>query len=139
MSRSGYVENYDSEDQWASIRWRGAVASAIRGRRGQAFLKEMAAALDAMPEKALIAEELAEARPDGSVCALGALGKSRGIDMSKIDPEEFMDVAAAFSIPQALAQEIMWENDECGKHAETPEERWARVRKWVQGKIKSEV
>jgi hypothetical protein len=57
MSRSGF--NLDGEyDQWACIRWQGAVKSAIRGKKGQAFLKELLSALDAMPEKKLIAEEL---------------------------------------------------------------------------------
>lgn len=42
MSRSGYSEELD---QWDLIRWRGQVASAIRGKRGQAFLRAMLAAL----------------------------------------------------------------------------------------------
>ena len=55
MSRSGY---HDGIDQWDLIRWRGAVASAIRGKRGQAFLREMLDALDALPEPKLIAHDL---------------------------------------------------------------------------------
>lgn len=55
MSRSGYTEDCDG---WDLIRWRGAVASAIRGKRGQAFLREALAALDAMPEKQLISHDL---------------------------------------------------------------------------------
>jgi hypothetical protein len=46
MSRSGYS---DDHSEWDLIRWRGAVASAIRGKRGQAFLRELLVALDAMP------------------------------------------------------------------------------------------
>ena len=46
MSRSGYG---DDIGQWDLIRWRGAVQSAMCGKRGQAFLKEMLAALDALP------------------------------------------------------------------------------------------
>ena len=56
MSRSGYTDDFD--DQWALIRWRGAVTSAIRGKRGQEFLREMAAAMDAMPEKSLSQKSL---------------------------------------------------------------------------------
>ncbi len=63
MSRSGYSDDLDS---WALIRWRGQVASAIRGRRGQAVLRDLLAALDAMPEKALVASELET--PQGEVC-----------------------------------------------------------------------
>ena len=35
MSRSGYS---DGLDEWAMIRWRGAVKSAIRGARGRAII-----------------------------------------------------------------------------------------------------
>lgn len=57
MSRSGYSEDWDGEN-WTFIRWRGAVKSALRGKRGQAFLREALAALDAMPEKRLITHDL---------------------------------------------------------------------------------
>ena len=129
MSRSGYSEDCDG---WQLIRWRGAVASAIRGKHGQEFLKEMLAALDALPEKKLITEEL---EADGAVCALGSVGKARGIDMADVDPYDRETVAATFKIPHALACEIMWENDE-GPYEEAPEARFVRVRKWVEGKIK---
>ncbi len=125
MSRSGYSDDLD--DNWQLIKWRGQVASAIRGKRGQACLREMLAALDAMPEKALIAHELELA---GDVCALGALGKARGLDMAKLDPEEPDDVAAAFNIASPLAREIVYENDE-GPYGETAEQRWKRMREWV--------
>jgi Spy/CpxP family protein refolding chaperone len=133
MSRSGYTD--ENDDQWSLIRWRGAVKSAIRGRRGQSFLREMAAALDAMPDKSLIAEELEQ---DGEVCALGSVGKARGIDMAQLDPEEYESVANAFGIPEALAREIMYENDNEWRSAVTPEKRWKRMRDWVQQQIKME-
>lgn len=128
MSRSGYVDDYDG---WDLIRWRGAVKSAIRGKRGQAFLREMATALDALPEKVLITEELEK---DGEVCALGAVGRLRGIDMKLIDPEEREAVAEVFGIPRTLACEIMYENDE-GSWRETPQGRWMRVRNWVSKQL----
>lgn len=84
MSRSGYSDDID--DQWSWICWRGAVASAIRGVRGQSFLQEMFRAMESLPEKKLIADELATA--DGAVCAIGAVGRNRGIDMENIDPED---------------------------------------------------
>ena len=126
MSRSCYSDDLDN---WTLIRWRGAVASAIRGKRGQAFLREMLAALDALPEKRLIGEELEK---DGEVCALGAVGKARGIDMSNIDPEDYDAVAATFNIPDAFAREIMFVNDDSlwWKEA-TPEKRFDIVRSWV--------
>ena len=68
MSRSGYIDDFD--DQWSLICWRGAVKSAIRGKRGQSFLRELRDALDAMPIKKLISDDLVR---DGEVCAIGAV------------------------------------------------------------------
>lgn len=126
MSRSGYSE--DSEDQWALIRWRGAVASSIRGKRGQAFLIEMRDALDALPEKKLVAMEL---ESEGCFCAIGAVGRARGIDMTSLDPEDYSTVAGTFGIAEPLAQEIVYLNDEGGNFGETDERRFARMRGWI--------
>lgn len=128
------------------IRWRGAVASAIRGKRGQSFLREMLAALDALPEKKLIRNELAEPNyvtishwglheglPD--VCAIGAVGLARGIDMSEIDPEDRDTVGGIFGIAPALAAEIVYENDETYWGRDTPEYRFTRMRAWVVSHI----
>jgi hypothetical protein len=132
MSRSGYSEDYD--DQWALIRWRGAVASSIRGKRGQAFLTEMRDALDALPEKKLVAMEL---EAGGSVCAIGAVGRARGVDMSSIDPEDYSRVAGTFGIAEPLAQEIVYLNDEAGFYGETDERRFTRMRGWLDRVIKA--
>ena len=136
MSRSGYVDDFDNE--WQLIRWRGAVASAIRGKRGQAFLREMLAALDAIPTKQLLSHELDTLQ---GCCALGAVGRQRHMEMSRIDPEDRDTVAGAFAIPFSLACEIMYENDEGGGYwrNETPKQRWVRVRRWVESKLRFEV
>lgn len=130
MSRSGYSDDLDT---WDMIRWRGQVASAIRGQRGQQLLRELAEAMDAMPDKRLIANEL---ECEGSYCALGVVGHARGIDMRSIDPEDSEEVASVFNIARQLAKEIVFINDEAGYWQETPERRWARVRQWVDSKIK---
>lgn len=130
MSRSGYSEDVDN---WELIKWRGQVASATRGRRGQVLLRDLLAALDAMPKKELIVHELETA--NGDMCALGVAGRARGIDMSALDPDEPEDVAAAFDIARPLAMEIVYENDEGTFGQETPPERWIRMRKWVAGQI----
>ncbi len=133
MSRSGYVD--DCDDQLAIGRWRGTVKSAIRGKRGQAFLRELADAMDAMPEKVLIADELINA--EGDCCTIGVVCKARGIDVSNIDLEETEQVGAAVGIARQMVAEIEYENDECGAwgHPETPAERWQRMRKWVDSRI----
>ncbi len=129
MSRSGYS---DDGENWQFSLWRGAVASAFRGRRGQAFLREMLAALDALPEKRLVTNEL---QADGAVCALGAVGKARGLDMAKIDPDDHEGVAAKFDVAHAMACEIMYENDEFWQ-PESPEGRFYRMRRWIASQIK---
>jgi hypothetical protein len=130
MSRSGYSDDID--DNWGLIRWRGQVASAIRGSRGQAFMRDMLAALDAMPDKRLIAGELVH---DGCHCALGALGAQRGVDLHALDPYNPKQVGNTFGIARQLAQEIVFINDEGGWYDETPERRWQRVRAWVAENI----
>jgi hypothetical protein len=129
MSRSGYSDDCEN---WSLIRWRGAVASAIRGKRGQAFLKEMLTVMDALPERKLISDKL---EMDGAVCAIGAVGKARGLDMSKIDPDDRETVAYKFAISPALAAEIVYVNDDHDV-CETPEARFARVRRWIEAQIR---
>jgi hypothetical protein len=129
MSRSNYS---DACDGWELIRWRGAVQSAMRGARGQAALKELLAALDAMPEKALIANELEH---EDAYCALGVLGKARGVSMMDLDPEESDEVAARFHLAPAMVKEIVFENDEGWYGSELPEQRWRRMRTWVESQI----
>lgn len=131
MSRSGYS---DDGDDLGLGRWRGQVASAIRGKRGQAFLRDLIEALDAMPEKKLIANEL-EAK--GNVCAIGSVGVKRGVDMSKLDPEDPDGIAGAFGIAHQLVQEIEYMNDEAfyGKDAEG---RWKFMRAWAVENLRPE-
>ena len=102
MSRSGYTD--DNDDPLARGRWRAQVKSAIRGKRGQSFLQELATAMDAMPVKELIANQLIDA--EGACCTIGVVCKSRGIDVSKVDPHEPWDVGRAVGIAHQMAQEI---------------------------------
>jgi len=140
MSRSGYTydDTYDDNPNWELIKWRGQVASATRGKRGQRLLRELAEAMDAMPVKVLIAHELEK---DGCHCALGVVGKARGLDLSAIAPEDtaynHSQVPKAFGIAHQLAQEIVFMNDE-DEPRETPEQRWVRMRAWVESQIVKE-
>lgn len=109
MSRSGYTDDYD-DDPLAGGRWRAAVKSAINGKRDQQALREILAALDAMPEKTLIGESLVTA--EGEFCTLGVLGQARGLDMRTVDPEDADAVAALFNLAPAMAREVVFENDE---------------------------
>lgn len=133
MSRSGYSD--DCSGRELNL-WRGAVERAIKGKRGQAFLRETLAALDAMPEKRLTTDSLHEPAT-GEFCTLGAVGAARGTDMKPLEEAERDDVARGFGIAEALAAEIMFENDERGpwREKETPEARWIRMRAWVRSQI----
>lgn len=142
MSRSGYSD--DCDDNWALICWRGAVKSALRGRRGQAFLRELIDALDALPQPRLISHDLVVA-PEYEVigaaeyCALGAVGRQRRLALTEVDPYDRETVAGTFGIADAMAAEIMHENDEGGGYwNDTPEKRWARVRAWAVANLKKE-
>lgn len=133
MSRSGYSDNCEG---WDLIRWRGAVTSAIRGQRGQAFLRELLASLDALPAPRLIESALVT---NEGCCAMGSVAYSRGQDVSGLDPFEREEVADAFGIAEAMAAEIAYVNDNdhaWSRSRETPEKRFIRVREWVVASIK---
>src|SRR5271165_3227905 len=130
MGRSGYSDDCENIGLW-----RGAVESAIRGKRGQALLREMVVALDAMPVKELIADDIvrdgAHGLP-GGVCAIGAVAVSRGLDITHLDVHDGDAVAQAFGVARALACEVAYENDDGGPFkGETPAERWQRMRAWA--------
>jgi len=142
MSRSGYTDDCDGEGADLAM-WRGVIASATRGKRGQRFFRDLVAALDAMPVKRLVANDFAT--PEGEVCALGCLARQKGAAMPAVERDEFDDIdidydalGATFNIAHQLAQEVMYMNDEYGswRGAETPEQRWARMRAWAAKQIR---
>jgi hypothetical protein len=94
----------------------------------------MLAALDAMPSKRLVSQDLVTA--DGDVCAMGCVLAKRGADVSNVDPEDYEAVAAVTGLAEAMVREIAYENDE---RNETPEHRWTRMRAWTVRQIKAEV
>ncbi len=142
MSRSGYSDDYDDDTYLRLGSWRGRVASALRGKRGQKLLFDLVTALDAMPVKRLIKDDLRVESEDTSacgVCALGAVAKLRGIDTAPleelVDANEHDGLGAAFDIAGPLAAEIMYENDE---NALSPEQRWQYMRKWALAHLRIE-
>lgn len=124
MSRSGYSDDCENLGLY-----RMTVERALKGKRGQAFLRELAAAMDAMSEKILISSELINEH--GEVCAIGAVCKARSMDVTNIDESEPELVAKAVGIASSMAAEIAYMNDEARTLDELPSERWQRMRKWV--------
>ena len=136
MSRHGYADKYEGNLDL----YRQAVKRAIEGKRGQAFLREMRDALDAMPNKRLQADMLADSKT-GECCAMGSVAFARGMNVDNIDAEFVPGIGTLFGIATSLAQEIAYENDEYriyGKGPPTPEERWQHMRKWVEKNIIAE-
>lgn len=149
----GYYEGGDYEPEYNNAHdlQEQALRLAIRGKRGQRLLRDLATELDALPEKRLAAGSFQNT--DGEVCALGALGRARGLDMSELNRiAKFIDedddgyealgelnnkAAAAFDVARALAADLMWRNDMHAR-SETPEERWTRMRAWIAGQIQEE-
>lgn len=111
MSRSGYTD--DNDDPLAHGRWRQAVKQALQGKRGQALLRELLQALDAMEDRRLYPGSFATA--DGEFCALGVLGARRGLRVDDLGDDGCCDaeeVGMRFGIAHAMAAEIMYLNDE---------------------------
>lgn len=150
MSRSGYSDDYCADWDNALALYRQAVDRSIAGKRGQKLLRDLVGALDAMPEKKLVVGLFHDS---GDVCALGALGRSRGLDMSELDrrakeaaddewlAENVREAAAeAFDVAPSLAAEVMYLNDDdrgpMYGPTETPEHRWHRMRRWVESQIR---
>ena len=164
MSRSGYTD--DNEDPLAHGRWRQAVKRSLEGKRGQALLRELVEALDAMPDKRLYPGSFAT--PEGEFCTLGVLGAKRGTKMDDLGDDYECDTATVgqrFGIAPAMAAEIMYINDEyavdewkwvdveiCGplregwrdkrvrsvrvRNDNHPVERWQRMRAWAVANLK---
>ena len=125
MSRSGYVDDCENLNLY-----RATVERTIKGKRGQKFLRELADAMDRMPEKKLIAHELVA--ESGEMCTIGVFCVAKNIDVSNVDVEDPESVGKAVDIARQLAAEIEFENDEAGPCNETPEQRWTRMRQWVR-------
>lgn len=158
MSRSGYDYDGDYESNYYLL-YPSIVRRATNGKRGQEFFKALRSALEALPEKRLVPDELQT--ENGAVCALGALGRVRGIELSKLDPEDVDGVAKTFGVAATLVREVTHANDDefkqhgkripmywvptswmdSGKMSyipETPEERYERVLGWVSSQIVAE-
>lgn len=137
--------------------WEANLERSLKGRKGQAALRGLEAALLALPEKRLIANETVSA--DGSVCAIAALAKHRGYrgamtlpkrpdwdddndaDSPYWDDYEYeaavedamVNIATDLGVPPMVAKAIIYEND--GPYVKTPEDRYRTVLSWTQRQI----
>jgi hypothetical protein len=141
MTRYWTGESYDPLD-WG--RYRAALRSSLRGRRGQQLLRDLIAGLDALPEPELSAGALAD-RETGCVCALGAVGLQRGQAFEEMELEDLAHgtdpeaLAGRFDISPTLANEIVQTNDEWWHNSNEKRAREARfqyVKQWAMSHLR---
>lgn len=136
MSRSGYLDDCENLELY-----RGTVNRSIRGRRGQAFIRELISALDAMPVKELAANLFVEESEGGKCCAMGAVALARGLPrerLAQFNDEYAAGAANLLGISNAMASEIAFENDGhefWGTDKFTDEQRFEYMRSWATGNI----
>ena len=121
--------------------WEANCRRSIRGRRGQAELKQLEAALRALPQQRLTKDTLVEG---DDVCAIGAYARYKGFTLADYDPEDETDqVGVAAGMPRLVAWSVVAQNDlHCNTfwgiplvRDMTPEERYVKVLAWVRGHI----
>ncbi len=135
--------------------WAHATMLALRGKRGRGWLRELEAALLALPEKKLLSRRIADEQ--GNVCAIGALYRHRKLAEGQT-PEQIMSdlvmldddgVASEYeitefmlgrlSIQKTLAYKIQCKNDEdtIWGNGCSDEERYERVLAWVRNRLEA--
>lgn len=154
--RIEYCEQEDHPGQFNL--YHANCARSLGGRKGQAALRELEAALVALPTKRLIANALVH---EGDVCAIGALALKRGVlSLGEEDEgEEMVDVGESLGMPRLVAWKVVEANDidnetysvrapgpnqyqwpeytpgyRLSVHT-TPEERYVNVLKWVRANL----
>jgi hypothetical protein len=136
--RIGWTDEEDKPGQFAI--WHANVNRSVAGKRGQAMLRELHAALLALPEKRLVHEAIAA---DGEVCAIGAwlvakreqAGEDRATVLAEyeaVSDDDYTDaVAEEAGAPKLVAWRLVELND-IELDTVTPEQRYARVLAWVE-------
>lgn len=131
MSRISYSDEEDYPGQFEL--WQANCLRSLRGKVGQRELRELHAALLALPDKRLICCELVD--EDGAVCAIGVYAKHKGLDLQRFDPDEETDeVGVEAGMPRLAAWKIVEMNDIELSHL-TPEERYRQMLSWVEANL----
>lgn len=135
MSRLYCEDDYDYRQEGLRAGW---IRSAIRGKRGQSFLRELVTALDALPSPELSCGAL-EDLATGCCCAFGAVRRLRGPESVKLwfHPEEEDtspdDLAKPFGVSLTLAWAVVQANEDMNESntEQGRRRRWADVRAWA--------
>lgn len=138
--------------------WEANMERSLKGRKGQVALRELEAALLALPDERLIANDTVDTQ--GAVCSIAALAKYRGYEgslelpqMAGLDDDwenesgdkffdeyeyeeavenAMMKVAGDLGVPRMVAFAIIYENDDCAWRDPTPEQRYEHMLKWTR-------
>ncbi len=131
--------------------WMQAVRNALKGKRGQAILRELKEALLSLPRPHLISGVVAF---EGEVCPLGALARRRieageaikvygrtlrtaeDLESMRFDLGDEMgavELGEAMGLKRAMAWGLAYENDEGGPWKETDAGRYQRILGWIEG------
>lgn len=127
--------------------WQANCRRSLESKRGQAALRELEAALLALPVPELVGSALET--PERGVCAIGALARYKAIDVSSdadqlrhslnedddYEAQAIMEgVADACGVPPMVAWKTIEINDiDCD--GMTPAQRHQRVLRWVRSQI----
>lgn len=129
--RINYTDEEDYPGQFDL--WQANCERSLRGKQGQEELRELRNALLALREKRLLLGTLED--EEGGVCAVGAYGKHKGIDLSKFDVDsDTDDVGIAGGMPPLVAWKVVEMNDLQFDHV-TPEQRYEKMLAWVESKL----
>lgn len=156
MSRITY---YDDLDALAYGRWARNTRQTFASKRGQQALREIEAALLALPAPRLISGHFFDADPEsetyGEACVLGAYAAYKGVSLDALDygmnnlpevtrwgvlrdeagaQEEAEWAEANLGMAYTLAWNLMDQNDEIFKKL-TPEQRYTEMLAFVRSKI----
>ena len=146
--RIAISEDEDFNNQVAF--WEANLERSLKGHKGQAALRELEAALLALPIKRLIANELENEQ--GEVCAVGALAKFKGkenpmlgdsfgdfdeLSVNEDDIERVtVQLAQDLGLPRMVAQAVVYENDDDWPAFMTPEQRYNKILRWVRSQLR---
>ncbi len=154
--RIGYSEDEDYPGQFGL--WQANCNRSLKGKAGQAALRELEAALLALPDKRLTSGVYKD--EDGCVCPLAALAKYKGVADADLqaDPEYDMEqVGVELGVPRLAAWKIVelndlqlsgttlifgegpyrWPSEQPYAYVPiTPEQRYERVLQWVQEQLR---
>lgn len=136
--RINYSEDEDYPGQF--YLYQANCTRSVKGQAGQKALRELEAALLALPSKRLIAEELDDGQ---DVCAIGALVRHKKITPTSDSEWEMENVGVECGMPHLVAWKVVELNDvefldrwrDGAREFYTPEERYDAMLKWVRQQI----